>query len=421
MHLPQVVVIAIILSLGPLLAAQAPPQPLTLAQVKILGATHATDADAARLSGLQIGKPITVPELQTAAERLNNTGLFSKLEYRYVTAGSKMTVTFQVDEAIRDVPVVFDNFVWFSDTELTTAVQQEVPAFAGKVPRDEAIPSLVVRSLERLLKTKAIPGRVGFRPQADTQGNLLGFIFRAEDPEPRICSVSFPGATPQAQQALAAAAATMKGTDYSRLFLRGMLQGTYLGTYRRLGYWGAEFAEPIATLDAGCGGVAVSVPVKEGVVYAWEKATWSGNAAIPSQTLDSILGFRTGQAADGARLESALIDVRKAYGKIGFLRAKATPKPQLDEASKRVTFEIQVEEGPQYRMGVLTITGLPPKDAEALQKKWKLATGTVFDDTYPSDFHVKEAARYQRSGNARAEVELREGAAHTVDVTIRFR
>jgi outer membrane protein assembly factor BamA len=399
----------------------AAPQELTLAAVKIAGARQVTDQDAARLSELQVGEPVTLEALKLAAERLAKTGLFATVQYRYVTASGKLTATFEVEDAVRDIPVILDNFVWFSQAELAEAVRQAVPGFDGKVPRTEDVASYLSRALQRLLATKSVPGQVAVLPEGDTRGNLLRFLFKVENPAPKLCSLAFAEASAQLEPALAAATASLHGTDYSRFSLDAITRGTLTGIYRRRGYWSATFGSPSVQLDSGCGGVVVTLPVREGSVYTWDRPIWTGNASIPSATLDSILGFKSGDVADGARLESALLNVAKAYGKVGFLQANTTPTPQLDEATRRVTFTIAVEEGPQFRMGALTITGLPEKDAEALRKRWTMGTGDVFDDSYAGAFVAKEGARYRRQGAPPPRVEYQGNmSARTIDVTITF-
>ena len=60
------------------------------------------------------------------------------------------------------------------------------------------------------------------------------------------------------------------------------------------------------------------------------------------------------------------------------------PKP--DEASRRLTLGVSIDEGPQFRMGDLTIAGLDDKDAETLRSKWRLKAGDVYDEAYAQQF-----------------------------------
>ena len=66
--------------------------------------------------------------------------------------------------------------------------------------------------------------------------------------------------------------------------------------YRHVGRLRAKFSEPTAVLETASpackGGVSLTIPVKEGAVYSWEKAEWSGNQAVSSTELDEALGMK---------------------------------------------------------------------------------------------------------------------------------
>lgn len=406
------------------LTVQQPAAPaFELAAVKVVGAKRYTSEDVTRLSGLVIGKPLTPAELKPAAERLADSGLFKTMQYSYTTAGRRMTVTFEFEEAEWTVPVLFDNFVWFSDAEIIAAVRRDVPSFDGTVPPSAYVPDLVTRSLTQLLASKGLPGTVTFVPQADMKGTLLQYLFKVADPAPKICALTVPGASAEVNTALLDAAKTLIGSDYSRLYVKGVSGGTLLDVYRRRGHWRAEFGPPsVAAGDASCSGVRLTIPVTEGPSYAWEKAEWSGAAALSPAELDAQLGMKPGDTADASKLEAGLRAVQKAYGKRGHLQAQVRMKPRLDDAARRAVFEMSVSEGPQFRMGTLEFVGLSEKDAESLRKKWTLAAGAPYDDTYAAEFRVKELVPLLRGVTppVRVSVETsRQG--QTVNVRLVFR
>jgi outer membrane protein assembly factor BamA len=51
-----------------------------------------------------------------------------------------------------------------------------------------------------------------------------------------------------------------------------------------------------------------------------------------------------------------------------------------------VTFVVQVNEGPQYHMGKLVLTGLSIEGERRLKKAWTIAPGGVFDKSVYDDF-----------------------------------
>jgi outer membrane protein assembly factor BamA len=71
-----------------------------------------------------------------------------------------------------------------------------------------------------------------------------------------------------------------------------------------------------------------------------------------------------------------------------------TPRP--DDAARRLVLDVKVEEGPQFRLGELTITGLSDQDADALRKKWTLETGDIYDESFVQQFRKENGTSTRR-------------------------
>ena len=83
---------------------QAAP-PMELARVELVGAKRFTPVHVTHLSGLAIGKSVTIDQLNAAAQRLANTGFFEEVQYRYTLAGRRATVVYELREIPWTIPV----------------------------------------------------------------------------------------------------------------------------------------------------------------------------------------------------------------------------------------------------------------------------------------------------------------------------
>ena len=108
----------------------------------------------------------------------------------------------------------------------------------------------------------------------------------------------------------------------------------------------------------------------------------------------------------------------------------ASAHDEFDDAASLVTYRFKIDEGARYFMGNLSITGLPPAEAEQLKAKWTMNPNTVFDDGYIDEFRqtiLRDFLRdaMQRSPTrARAKVEFQtrpDEQKRTVDVVIAFK
>ncbi|MDQ1523149.1 MAG: hypothetical protein QOE47_1073 [Pyrinomonadaceae bacterium] len=402
---------------------------MRLGKIEVTGLQRVTEAQLVGASGLEIGQQVDVAALDAAAERLLGTGLFTKLSYRYRTKGVEATVTFEVEEskAERNIPVVFDNFVWFTDEELARAVRAELTAFDGKAPESSGSVATITRALERLLRTRKIAGQVDYMPSADIAGGNPKHVFSVKGVSIPICALQFPGASAITEKELVTNSAPIFKADYSQEFVEGFAEGSLKPLYWQRGHLRANFGRPGATLaadaDKCAGGASVSVPVEEGIAYSWEQAVWAGNAALTAAELDAALGMQAGEIADGLKINKALRAVAKAYGRKGYIFLSLKPRQQFADETRRVTYEFDVREGSQFRMGALAINGLPAADAARLKAKWTLSPGDVYDASYIDAFLQNNLMSVNRPGMLRnVETSVKPDRQKlTVDVTLNFK
>jgi outer membrane protein insertion porin family len=365
----------------------------TIGRIEFEGLQQVTPAEALATSGLKTDQPFKVEEVDAAAQRLLDSGIFKQLGYRTRTVGNKVTITFQVEEAKGgESPVIFDNFIWFTEEQLLAAVRREVPSFTGHAPNIGKMPEAITRALQQLLAEHNLPGTVEYIASSDLSGRVLGHVFSVTGVKLRICTVHFPGAKNVSEAKLAETSKEMADADYSSELVRGFAGMKLFAIYREVGQLRAKFDGPVGVPDPKCkNGVDVTIPVEEGLIYSWGSPDWAGTKALTADQLNEILGMKSGDVANGLKLDKGVAAVMKAYGRQGYLNARVRPVPEFDDSAQRVSYKIEVREGPQYRMGSLLFKGLSERDAKALRDAWKLRRGEVFDQGYLDDFFKSDS------------------------------
>ncbi len=359
-----------------------------IAAIEIEGAQTLTKETVIATSGLKVGDAFSVEATDAAAERLVSSGLFKKVGYSTRNAGSNVTITFKLEELKgQSSPVVFDNFIWFSDEELTAAIVREVPSFNGSAPDIGDTNEAIKKALQNLLAERKLPGQVEYNLTEHEH------LFRVEGAPMKICTLHFPGAQSVSEQKLIQTTRSSMDQEYSRQSAKTFPKYGLYPIYRELGHLRASFGAPVAKPEksAGCEGVDLTIPVTEGPLYLWSRAAWSGNQVLSAQELDDALGMKPGEAANGKKFDKGLHEIEEAYGKHGHIQAHAKPTPEFDDAATKVTFKIAVDEGPQYRMGTVEFKGFSVDDASTLGKKWALKSGEIYDRSYTTRFFRSEA------------------------------
>lgn len=369
---------------------------MRLSSIEVSGLQRITKEQAIAASGLQVGQQIDVETLDAAAQRLVNSGLFANISYRLRSNADKATVTFEVEEPKgRGLPVVFDNFVWFTEGEIVDALRRELPTFDGTALESSTVLGGITRALQQLLKERKIEGQVEYTPSADLAGGNAKHVFSVKGANVKICAVRFPGTANVQESELVKHSKPLVGSEYSQEFVSAFAFANLIPVYRERGHLLAIFSQPTARLGMEASEtckneVVITLPVNEGIVYNWDKAEWSGNDSYTVKELESALAMKSGELANGLKIDAGLRAVEKVYGKKGFLRARTKTEPTFDDVNKRVAYQVVITEGPQFRMGTLKITGLHDDTILNLRHRWKLREKDVYDDSYLEEFSKKD-------------------------------
>jgi outer membrane protein assembly factor BamA len=134
--------------------------------------------------------------------------------------------------------------------------------------------------------------------------------------------------------------------------------------------------------------------------------------------------MKPGELANGLKIDKSLMAVAKAYGRRGYLFLRLKPDVEFADATRRVTYRINVQEGDQFRMGTLNIKGLPLADINRLKAMWKLQPGEVYDAQYSEEFMQKALPQILRPGTRPPQIDFSvkpDRQKLTADVTIDFK
>ncbi len=419
--------------------------PYKLIALHVTGTARYSDQEILAASGLQIGQNAAEGDFKEAVQRLGDSGLFSDVVYSYSSssAGTKLELQLADTDKSKLVPARFDNFVWFTDAELQTALQRRVPLFKQSLPLAGNLLDRVSEALQAMLSEKNLPGRVDYvrEGENDAGGPLVAITYRVEEVGIRIHGFEFPGASPDQAALLTAAAHRAIGTNYDRSALAAVSKLDLLPVYLQRGYLKAEFGpsdarvvpQPSSAGDAQNAAEAhseshselqvdVIIPVTPGRAYSASGVDWKGNSAISTSEVAPLLHLPTGQPADAVRLLQDIESVDKLYRSRGYMAVQIKPDAQLEDEKGTVHYAMNVIEGDLYKMGELEILGLDTQAKARMQAAWTLREGQPYNANYPRKF--LEDTRQLLPRGVQWAVSLHEtpdAKDKTVDVEIRFK
>jgi outer membrane protein assembly factor BamA len=356
-----------------------------LARVLVSGSERYREEDLVRATGLTVNTQVTSDDLQNAANRLGNSGAFSSVQFLFKPAiGAKgVEADFQVADAEKLLPAVFENFVWFSEKELQEAVHQAVPLYNGQLPTSGSMSDEVSAALTAFLASKNLPSEISYMLSAEFGQLPTAYKFKVANANLKVRDVVLSGTGHMLPEQWTKSVAPLKGAIYLRSDVAKVLEKNLVPIYRQHGYLKFAIVEIKPKLEEK-DLVTVEVSVSEGDQYRLAGHSWSGNTLISSDELSRSITIKTGEPVNAPQLDRDLAQVRKLFGKFGREGVTINPVPAFSANS--VAYAFEVKEGELYHMGKLEIEGVEPEQARKLAQGWKLGEGEPYDATYVQQF-----------------------------------
>jgi outer membrane protein assembly factor BamA len=371
------------------------------------------------LSGLRIGANIDRPAIEAGCKRLEETGLFSSINFRYAPTpkqGYALTLSL-VDQrtlsaASIDVPGVDESEVW---QWLIT----KFPAFDRKTPGNNGAQQVIAHQIETHLGARLHGQKIVTKMEADftTRKSITSF-----QPEhlPRIDSITFAGnkemTSDQARAVLQKVAADRGYTDRG---FRSLVENNLRPAYEERGLYRVQFPQVKAEfIDPSS--VSVTVTVEEGAKYSLGDVTLKGED-LPADQMLAAAKFKKGDVANWTEIQKGIWEMERPLKRTGYFEAVAKPERVLHDDVHMLDLKIGFAKGPLYHFGQLHINGLSAElDAKA-RKAWEKNPGDPYDYAYPNDFLRAFSKTADLRQFKRYDVKTARGAGdHTMDVTLVF-
>src|SRR5713226_7812160 len=357
--------------------APAPAATALLREIHTDGLKSLPEPQVVALTGLQTGAQVGKDDLQAAADKLVQSGLFAKVKYNFQSRTDGLLVTFHVEEAPR-VPAYFD----------------KLPFYDGALPEAGAVVDLAAEAVGRFLVTHGLQAAVEHQVAANPFGDGSVQLFRINAEALHIAGVEFSDPALNSSPTVRQQLPELLGKPYSRMSIDMFLAQQIRPLFLQKGLLRAKLGPPEVRLTGNPNKklpeqIPVFVPVSPGATYHWKGVEWSGNNLVSTITLTNSVGLKSGDLADGMAIEAGWDRVREEYGRRGYIQAKVDPAAAYDDAAHTVAYSVRIDEGKPFRFGSMIITGLSMNAERHLREAWPIPQGQLFDKVRFEEFLTK--------------------------------
>lgn len=146
-------------------------------------------------------------------------------------------------------------------------------------------------------------------------------------------------------------------------------------------------------------GPRIVLAVTEGPLYRVGKTTVNGARLLTPEQVSEVIGFKTGDIANGQRVSEVLFQrLKTRYAKFGYVEYTAevipTFHPANDNADGVVDFVFNLDEGEQFLVRSIKIDGGDKALTQVLTRELMLRAGDIFDD----ELFRESVTRMNRTG-----------------------
>jgi outer membrane protein assembly factor BamA len=396
-----------------------PTKPFTLASIEVTGNLSNTAAQVLAMSGLKVGQTARKEDFDAAQVRLLASGLFETVAYRYEAAkpgGQSFNATLEVKEIDQLFAYRFEALP-ADEKALRAYLKEKEPLFGDRIPATEPVLRRFSAVIEEFFKENNSDLAVIGRLLPDEKGTL-DVVFQPSS-LPAVAEVEFQGNHSISQTTLQnAVAGTAVGAIYTENRFRQVLDNTVRPLYEAEGRLRVSFPKIETRPAEGVKGLIATVHVDEGAQFKLTSVRLTGPVADDKSLLKTG-NFVLNAIVNMKAVEEGTDRMERALKRKGYLTARSVVERKVNDAAKTVDLSVEVDPGPQYKMGVLTIEGLDIETEPHIRKLWALKPNQPFDAEYPDIFIAKMPEVLDNLGKTRAAVNPDPGTLK-VDVVLIF-
>jgi outer membrane protein insertion porin family len=151
--------------------------------------------------------------------------------------------------------------------------------------------------------------------------------------------------------------------------------------YQTRGFLRVEVGEPDVRVDQKAKGIFITVTVKEQDQYRVGRLQVAGDDLFGAEELKSLMRLQEGEIFDRSQLANDVLKLSDRYTERGYAFADVVPLTNIDQERRLVNIDVQLDRGPQVRVGRVLIVGNEITRDKVIRREIRLSEGDLFDSS----------------------------------------
>ncbi len=352
-------------------------QTYTPKAIRINAPSTVDTAEALRIAALPANSPLTKQQIETALQRLADTGLFADVGYTVNSDALVIKLTPSASSQLQ--PAHFANFVWWQPADLESLLEAAVPGYHGQLPLAGTLTDQVKAALVSLLHTKGVDATVDAHENGFAADSVTLSIV---SPSIVIGDLQLQNSLPALLPQLKTLQHRLQGQDFDVAETSRAVQESVNDLYRNAGYLDVNTSAPTHSAprkDLLTYAVDLTSTVTPGDVYHVSSLQLHAQPPVSEADLAKAANIKPGDIASPAAQRLATSEMKLAYANQGYFDAKVLFTVHQNSTSHTIDYTCDFVPGDVYHFASIDTSALALDQQAAFARAFTVAPGIVAD------------------------------------------
>lgn len=189
--------------------------------------------------------------------------------------------------------------------------------------------------------------------------------------------------------------------------------------YQDNGFIDIQVGEPILQINKQAQKLSMMIPLKEGPQYKIGKVTVKGDEVYTQEILVNELKCNTGTTFSRSVLRQDMQHLSELYSQRGYAFANVEPITEVNEASRKIDVNFEIDKGQKIYVGQISIQGNTKTKDKVVRRELPFKEGELYNGEYlkNSEERLKQTGYFEE---VKVETQRKPGENGLVDLEVKL-